>query len=119
VAGHSGLPFIVPEEEQLTAFFGADPTERAVDDGYWCYESVDDRGVKLRFSFDALERSVQTQLLLSNLPVATVSHEGAIHLRLDDRVLRCDFRTAGSKASLTITIGSVIQCDWSTLQTEV
>ena len=40
------------DEAELLEFFGVNPVERVVDDGYWCYEISDERGVTLRFSFN-------------------------------------------------------------------
>lgn len=54
--------FEVPKESELVEFFGAEPTERSVKDGFWAFAVTDERGVKLRFSFDLYERSVQTML---------------------------------------------------------
>jgi len=57
--------FEVPAEDNLARFFGSEAVERSIDDGYWCYEVVDERGMKVRFSFKLYERSVQTVILFS------------------------------------------------------
>jgi hypothetical protein len=62
------VEFVVPDEMELVAFFGTDPVERVVEDGYWCYEVSDNRGVTLRFSFDLFEQSVQTAISIDGAP---------------------------------------------------
>ena len=37
---------------EFRALDEAELLERVVDDGYWCYEISDERGVTLRFSFN-------------------------------------------------------------------
>ena len=41
--------FYALNEGELLEFFGVEPVERVVDDGYWCYQILDERGVALRF----------------------------------------------------------------------
>lgn len=109
--------FSVPDEVELLEFFGAKPIERSVEDGYWCYETIDSRGVRLRFSLNLFERSVQTELSVAGKPVAIVSHEGATRLRREGAALSCEFLGANWKASLTVVIGAVLHVEWSTLRT--
>jgi hypothetical protein len=108
--------FEVPDEVELLEFFGAEPVERSVEAGYWCYELADERGVTLKFSFNIFERSVQTQLSLRGTPIACVSHEAADRMVLREGKLRCDFRSADSKATLTVEMGPNLCVDWSTLR---
>jgi hypothetical protein len=72
---------LVPDEFALVGFFGAEPVERSVDHGYWCYEMVDARNIRLRFSFDIFEQSVQTALQVADSPLVTIVHEGAGAIR--------------------------------------
>lgn len=109
--------FSVPDELDLVEFFGAEPIERSVEDGYWCYVTTDSREVRLRFSFNIFERSVQTELALGGGPVTTVSHEGATNLRREGSTLYCDFLGSDWRASLTIVVGAVLHAEWSTLRT--
>ncbi len=110
--------FRVLDEVELLGFFGAEPVVRAVEDGYWCYEVSDSRGVTLRFSFNLYERSVQTVLLLGGTPVATVSHEGAERMLFLEGRLRCEFSGPGMKTVLTVESGPSLSVAWSSLRTE-
>ena len=113
-----GKQFDVPDEIELLEFFGVDPIERSIEDGYWCYEIEDERGVRLRLSFNIYERSVQTMLSSAGGVVATVSHEGADRMLLRDGKVRCEFSLADSRASLAIEIGRSLSVVWSTLRVQ-
>jgi len=115
MAGHQ---FVVPDEDQLMEFFGSQPIERAVEDGYWCYEVVGPAGTSLRFSLNIYERSVQTELRLGAIPLATISHEMATLLRVDGLDLRCEFLGSDCRTTLTIHGREGFRTIWSTLQTE-
>lgn len=106
------------DEVELLEFFGVEPVARAVEDGYWCYEISDKRGVMLRFSFNLYERSVQTALSLGGSPVATVSHEGVDRMAVREGKLRCEFSTKGEKTALTVETGGSLSVTWSSLRTE-
>lgn len=62
-------------ELELLDFFWSEPKEAAPQDGYWCYRVQDDQRVGLRFSFNVLERSVQTTLFVNDREVEVVSQE--------------------------------------------
>ena len=109
--------FLVPDEVEFLEFFGSEPVARAVEDGYWCYEISDTRGVTLRFSFKLYERSVQTALSLAGSNIATVSHEGADRMLLRDGKLRCEFSTSGERTTLTVEPGASLSVAWSSLRT--
>jgi hypothetical protein len=94
--------FEVPGEIDLLVFFGVGPIDRAAQDGYWCYEVSDVRGVKLQFSFNVYERSVQTVLSVDEVAVVIVSHEGAERMLVRDGKLRCEFSTGGDRTTLTL-----------------
>jgi hypothetical protein len=108
--------FVVPSELELLEFFGADPSERS-EDGYYCYEVADARGVTLRFSFDVLERSVQTVLSVDGASLCSVSHENATRVRVREGALWCDFSSADSKAKLAVELYPRISIRWSSLRT--
>jgi hypothetical protein len=110
--------FELPSELDLIAFFGAEPVVRAPEDGYWCFELVDERGVKLRFSFNSFERSVQTEVSLGSIAIDTVSHELANRLRLDVSALEATFGTGTARTTLRLTVTPVIELKWSTLRCE-
>lgn len=109
--------FDVPDEIELLQFFGVEPAERSVEDGYWCYEVADERGVRLRLSFNMLERSVQTALSLGSTPLAMVSHEGAVRLHVDAATLRCEFISREWMTALALVVRPTIELEWSTLRT--
>ncbi len=106
------------DELELLEFFGTEPVERAVEDGYWSYESSDSRGVTLRFSFNLIERSVQTQLSIYGSPIATVSHEAADRMLVRNGTLRCEFSTRGERTTLEVETGASLSVTWSSLRTE-
>jgi hypothetical protein len=110
--------FLALDEAELLGFFGTEPTTRAVDEGYWCYEISDESGITVRFSFDLYERSVQTTILHGGSQIAMISHEGADRMLLHDRTLRCEFSTRGEKATLTVETGLRLSVIWSSLRTE-
>jgi hypothetical protein len=60
----------VPDVGEIGEFFGAEPVEHSVEDGYWCYEIADKRGFFLRFSFSLYERSVQTLFFRKRPPTS-------------------------------------------------
>jgi hypothetical protein len=108
----------VLDDAELLEFFGAEPVARVVEDGYWCYQVSDARGVELRFSFNLYEASVQTVVSLGNSQIASVSQEGAERMLLRDGKLRCEFFTSGMKTALTIEIGGELSIVWSSLRTK-
>jgi hypothetical protein len=110
--------FSVPDEIDLLEFFGAEPVERSVDDGYWCYEVTDARDVRLRFSFNVFERSVQTTLAVAGSSLVTVSHEGACTMRLSESSLTCRFSYVGADATLVLRIAPDINVNWASLRNQ-
>lgn len=110
-------PFTVPDEIDLLGFFESEPVEGSIEDGYWCYEVTDTRGVCLRFSFNLFEQSVQTARRLGTTPLATVVHEGAETMRLEGQTLTCRFSYAGAESKLTVCLGESITVDWASLRT--
>jgi hypothetical protein len=110
--------FTIPDRSELRAFFGSDPIEQVEEDGYFCYEATDSRGVRLRFSYDVFERSVQTELTLHDVVLVNVSHEGAVRLRIEGRSLDCDFSYAGASAKLAVKLHENIHVEWSSLRTQ-
>lgn len=105
------------DEVELLEFFGVEPVARKPENGYWCYEVSDVRGVTLRFSFHLFERSVRTVLSLGGTQIATVSHEGADRMLVREGKLRCELSTAGEKTTLTIETGRTLSVAWSSLRT--
>ena len=110
--------FEVPGEAELIAFFGAEPTERSVEDGFWAFTVTDTRGVQLRFSFDLYERSVQTMLSFGEAVIETVSHELAARLQIKGTQLQTNFTGIDTKTLLVVEVAPSIKITWSTLQTQ-
>jgi hypothetical protein len=110
--------FDVPREAELIEFFGAEPTERSVEDGFWAFTVTDERGVKLRFSFDLYERSVQTMLSVREVVIETVSHELADRLQVKGAQLQITFTGSDTKTILVVELTPSIKIRWSTLQTQ-
>lgn len=107
----------VPGEFELTRFFEGPPIERAPEDGYWCFASQDARGIKLRFSFNVFERSIQTVLSLDQDVLESVSHEHADALQIDGGELRATFTGRDEKTLLVVRVSPAITVKWSTLLT--
>ncbi len=114
--GDRTTSFSALDEIELLDFFGVEPLERDAADGYWAYEVTDQRGVTLRFSFSLYERSVQTVVRLGESVVASVSYEGAVSMRREGAVLRCDFLASGAKGTLSMSFGEAVRVDWATLR---
>ena len=108
---------IVPDESELVEFFGAEPIEKAVEDGYWCYEVSSTPDVLMRFSFNLYERSVQVELRTRNNVIATISHERATNICIDDKMLTCAFEGTNDTSKLTVNSEQAFRVNWSTLQT--
>ncbi|NNB89276.1 hypothetical protein [Corallococcus exiguus] len=108
--------FSIPDELELLEFFSAEPVERSVEDGCWCYEVSDRRGVRLRFSFNLFERSVQTALQVMDSPLITVCHEGAESMTVSGKTMTCRFSYQGSDARLVLRLDDSINLDWSSLR---
>lgn len=110
--------FMAPEEFELIEFFGTEPIERNVEDGYWRYDVTDRRGVMLRFSFDVHERSIQTSLLVADSVISEVSHEGAERIRIESNKLDCEFLFKGGRTKLEVHVSDRISVKWATLRTQ-
>lgn len=106
----------VPEPLELLEFFAAEPTAR--DDGVTVFETSDESGARLRFSFNVFEGSIQTVLSVRGANVATVSREGARRMWIDADGLHATFTETGFRTELHIRLGQTIQVMWSSLRTE-
>jgi len=112
------MPFLVPDDVDLLQYFGVPPVEQGTSDGYSCYAVNDTRGVELRFSFDTLERSVQTVLSSQRTRIALISREGADRMYLRAGTLCCEFSTLAEKTMLTLQVHPVISVVWAGLCAE-
>jgi hypothetical protein len=74
----------VPEPLAFLEFFGIEPVEARPEDAYWCYSFTDERGVELRFSVNAIEKSVQTIVIAHGEILSLCAHEGALRVWLTE-----------------------------------
>jgi hypothetical protein len=110
--------FQIPDEIELIGFFGAEPIERSLEDGYWRFEIRDVTGVALSFGFNVFERSAQISLSVAGCTYVTVSHEFADRLLLLNDQLVCEFSSRDSRGSLILRRGDRVSAIWSTLRTQ-
>src|SRR5712671_1126448 len=106
--------FGVPSELELIEWFGC---EAKKGDGQYRYQISDKSNVTLIFSFDVIESSIQTMVLVGEVPVAKVVHESARRLWFQDlgntRLLRAECFPGGHRTQLTIEIKPRIRVEWS------
>ncbi len=112
--------FDVPGELELTEWFGCNPVKQG--DAQYRYQVSDKSNVTLILSFDVIESSIQTVVIVADAPVAKVVHEGARRLWFQDigkgRQLRADCFPDGHHTQLAIEIEPRIRVEWSTLRSE-
>jgi hypothetical protein len=118
VKGSSMNEFVVPDETELLDFFESEPVERSPETGLWWYEFRESSGLRLAFSFNIFEGSIQTQLYGSERLLVSVSHEGARRISKHGDELRCECKARGTTTSLVVRLRGGIQVDWATLLTE-
>lgn len=108
-----------PEELDMLQAFSLGAKNSEPEDGYWCYEFVDDFGVKLKFSFDVFEGSIQTVLSFQDRVVQIVLIEGQGNLRLERRqdnyILLGHLLTRDTTNFLEIQVKPKILVKWSSL----
>ena len=118
----SGTVFTFPEQSELTEILGCEPIEARPEDGYWCYQVSDGRGVSIRLSFDAFERSVQTVISEGGREVAVVSQEGATEMAslaaAQGGGITCEFQWQGARSTMRLQVSPRLLLRWSTLRTE-
>mgnify|MGYP001187260035 CR=1 FL=1 len=105
-----------PGESVFEQFFGGPAVESSPRDLFWRYEWRSADGLVLRFSFHALQRSIQTDLIFDGTTVSTVCHEGATTIDVRGDSLSCSFSSAGSRGQLSLTLRPSLRLDWSTLE---
>src|SRR5512140_2859341 len=108
--------FEIPDEVDLIEFFGAEPIQRVTEGGFWCYEVRDRRGIRVRFSFNLFERSVQTELSVGEVAIDTVSHELASRIQLHEGELHATFDSSNAKTMMVLGLIPSISLKWSTLR---
>jgi len=111
----------VPDETELLDFFESEPVDVCPDDGFWCYEVKDTQGLLLRFSFNTIEGSAQTVVIVNGVTVSSVCHEGATSMRLsstgDKRLLLVEFKEPTHQTTLKLSWQGGVSCIWSSLRT--
>lgn len=102
----------------LMEWFGVVPEMDEQESHY--YTIKDDANVTLVFSYNVIQASVQTRLIVAEQTVSVVCHENAQRLWLQDlsgkKLLRAVFLTEGQKTEMTLEIEPRIQVNWSSLQ---
>jgi hypothetical protein len=108
-----------PAPSEFLEFFGVEPIEARPEDRYWCYEFRDKRNFVLRFSFDAVERSVQTLIRNADAVLWVCSHEGANRIWFSEekggKVIRAVYRYGDADGELVAQITPLIHVDLSVL----
>lgn len=110
--------FDVPSELELVEWFGCVPEKFG--EGQYRYQVSDRFNVTLVFSFDVIESSVQTIVIVADAATVRVAHESARKLWLQDlgngSLLRAECFPGGHRTELTIEITPRIKVEWSTLR---
>ena len=111
---------IVPDYIDLLEFFGDSPYEENKSDGYWMYEFIDREGVKLIFSCNEIEESIQAILNIGNYNLAIISGELASRISIlhdkNGKYLTCDFSNAEVVTKVEIRVEPRISLRWFTLK---
>ena len=109
-----------PDDVDMLSFFESEPSESTPEDGYWCYSVRDSMGVELQFSFNLLERSVQTAIYFGEKLLCQVYRECANSIQFTSiegaEWLVADFSTPGHKGNMRLTWKQGVQVTWSDLQ---
>lgn len=108
-------PTLIPDELDLLEFFESEPIKSNPNDGFWCYEFTDERGICIRVSWDIFEQSIQTIIISNGEPIETVVHEGAKELRISYSKLEGYF-DLGADLRLVIQLKPKISVQWSGLR---
>lgn len=104
---------IYPSELELLAFFG---TEHQRSDEVTLFRVTDTAGVRLDFSFDEADDSVQTALYVAGRCICLVSHERMTRFWVDDGTLRVEFTSTDYAVALGILVQPEIRVEWSGLK---
>ncbi|MBN3575901.1 hypothetical protein [Vibrio neptunius] len=110
---------VIPEDYELLEFFECEPDKEALSEGVFLYRISDTRGLVLDFSFHEIQGSVQTNLSISDIVVASVCQEGARELKIQEdasgQYISCNFEFGDAKSKVRIQVKPEIKVDWSTL----
>lgn len=109
----------IPDELELLDFFETTPLERTPEEGFYCYQVSDNRGITLVISFSGIEGSFQIRLKNAEEEVALFSQEGAKRLVLrrdaSGKYLYCEFELGLVKTSAEVRVLPKISVKWNTL----
>jgi len=112
--------FLMPDEISFLEFFGTEPVEIDIDNGFWCYKYVDCFNNSLLLSFNIFEKYIQTVLLVKEEEMITVSHENAVSLKIHStngkKYLRGEFNQSNSTTVLEIFLKPKLSVKWGTLR---
>lgn len=110
----------VPDALAFLEFFESEAIESLPDEGYFCYESVSNDGIGLRFSYSIAQASVQVQLFVRENCIAVISEEccNRICVENDKRgeSLACSFDLGGARSKVNIFLRPEIKINWYTLE---
>ncbi len=109
----------IPDELDLFEFFNSEPIVSNPGEGFWCYERDDGKGLALRLSFNILEKSIQTILLVDGNETEIVSHEGATRIYIveesNTKKLKCNFLSTSTNTSLEIMFEPDFRILWQSI----
>src|SRR5689334_14743136 len=108
--------FSMPDEFELIAFFEMEPSEKAEQDGYWRFRK-DDGSFVFDFSINTRGRSIQTQISVDNIIIASVSHESANLISIDSETLTCSFSDRATETVFQIPKNTGPAVRWHTINT--
>jgi hypothetical protein len=105
----------------MISFFGSDPIEQERDEEYWKYETKEDSdGVKVVFSFNVMESTVEANLFVRGKPSYEFSQGLATKIEISYRTfpltpgsLYCFFYDGLIVSRLEILIEPFISLSWS------
>lgn len=118
MSGQFAGAVVVPEEDALVGFFGTEPEhdEPEHDERTFVRFRVRDAsGVGLVFSYDLIERSVQTIVEFDGRIVQRVSHECLTAISVDAEALRAVCDSADVRTVVEIELRKGVSVCWSSL----
>ena len=104
---------IYPSELELLEFFGVEP-ERS--DDVTLFRVADSVGVRLEFSYNDVDDSVQTALYVSVRCICVVSCERMSRFWIDQGTLHAEFSYSDHTVNVSVLVEKSIQVNWSTLR---
>lgn len=110
----------MPDNIDLSEFFGTLPQETNNSDGYLSYQVTDNSGIELIFSCQQIDSSIQFIFNFKKFNLATISGELASLMKIEkDKVgkyLVCHFEYGGASTKAELRIEPRISLRFSTLR---